>query len=836
MSRSIPVRWPALGLFVALWAPGAGAQDAAQIATDAQAKLGEIQKALASGKDLPDKDGKQKDVPDWQRLRIDGFKAAGGQIKVTGVFLDTGIPPTASDPWSPTFGAIRNDLEKMILATATRAGANVDFDWRDLTRVGGVTRAVPDGDWMGRLFGGRPVSAHLPPHVAVQAAANAAGGAKDPAKRNPAADRLVLTGARFGAGGELILTGLRDEDAAVLAWLAGGGAEALKGHPAAGTKPVGWGGVTAAEWAVGVPALRRLLAATDDNEKALRRLYVDRAYFTVEPTGADPDGRWNRFVFQVEGIQIGTGGVVEERPRKVIEPVVRGLVKTALVDCTALVEGAVPDPVAALRLAVAKSKKLDGVRVDPGFYFGPKGELVLAGIQPELDAPAREELEAVVRTTLAASGRDTKTHGEFIAAKYAQLADRPVSAAGMTPLPIGKVIRDLRAWAIRYRDDVRLRLYFIDDLQTVADKRHIVAENGGGLVLVYQIADAADGPAIDARFNRLFAEHFPKGLPDIKLSGTAGKNKEPLLPGLTAELRRVVASDPKEWYGVLIARGSFDAAGRYTVAGAVDAKAQNAKLGALLKRLAADDKWKKTYFASETGDDLPPNAPDLPVIPMAEMLDKVRRVTPAYPVFDGLRVEKVGYDARANLVFEAHAVGPVTADMEGKLAELLVDPKSPFRLRVIRPEQERPKVQIKPVSGPPYPDDQVANFSLAFGARLLAKAGAGAADRAAAKAWLDAALLHYPNEAAVWFLSAQYNFLYGDENPGRRHQMVRRDLFRTIDLEGVLAFNGPAQRKRRYEAARDFQGTARNELEELWLKCFREAKDGAKPLTLDAVE
>ena len=147
MSRSIPVRWPALGLFVALWAPGAGAQDAAQIATDAQAKLGEIQKALASGKDLPDKDGKQKDVPDWQRLRIDGFKEAGGQIKVTGVFLDPGIPPTASDPWSPTFGAIRNDLEKMILATATRAGANVDFDWRDLTRVGGVTRAVPDAEF-----------------------------------------------------------------------------------------------------------------------------------------------------------------------------------------------------------------------------------------------------------------------------------------------------------------------------------------------------------------------------------------------------------------------------------------------------------------------------------------------------------------------------------------------------------------------------------------------------------------------------------------------------------------------------------------------------------------
>ena len=53
-----------------------------------------------------------------------------------------------------------------------------------------------------------------------------------------------------------------------------------------------------------------------------------------------------------------------------------------------------------------------------------------------------------------------------------------------------------------------------------------------------------------------------------------------------------------------------------------------------------------------------------------------------------------------------------------------------------------------------------------------------------------------------------------------------------IELEGPIEFNGTAQRKRRYEAAKNIQGKVRNELESLWLDYFREVKDGAKRMTM----
>jgi hypothetical protein len=157
-----------------------------------------------------------------------------------------------------------------------------------------------------------------------------------------------------------------------------------------------------------------------------------------------------------------------------------------------------------------------------------------------------------------------------------------------------------------------------------------------------------------------------------------------------------------------------------------------------------------------------------------------------------------------------------------KLKELLADHPL-YKRRVPAGKQ----VVIQRGSGTPYSDDQLANFSLAFGAKLLAKAGAGKGDRAKAREWLDMALLHYPQESAVWFLDAYYNFAVA-----RDDELARRDLYRVIDAEGPLAFNGPSQRRRRYEAAKDLQGPTRIKLEDLWLECFREVKDGAKPITL----
>jgi hypothetical protein len=128
---------------------------AKKVADDATTKLKDIQKALASGKEAPDKDN-----PNVARLRIDGFKADGKQVKVSGVFLDTGEKPKGNDPWSQAFASARVGAEKVIDAQVKTG--DVVFDWTGVTRIGGVDAS---GD----------KSKYRPPHLLVQEAANKAG-------------------------------------------------------------------------------------------------------------------------------------------------------------------------------------------------------------------------------------------------------------------------------------------------------------------------------------------------------------------------------------------------------------------------------------------------------------------------------------------------------------------------------------------------------------------------------------------------------------------------------------------------------------------------------------
>ena len=846
-------RLSALVAFVALVSgTSATAQDADTVVKDANAAVKKIREKLASGKDTDA--GKERDNPALQRFRIETFEVSDKQVKVVGVFLDTGIrPKLENDVWSPTFTAARADAEKVI-GTVVKVG-DVQFDWTAVQRVGAV-------DAKGKLQD--PKSPRLP-HLVVQEAANKAGTA--------AADRMVVTGSRFGPAGEVILTVLHEaNDAEVTKWLDANAKTVLKDHAVVtfGKEKVGvsWEGAKGSadlKWTASAKAIQAVMATAE--EKGFHRLFVSRTY-CAPPTDPDAVLGWDRLEFRVEGFRSGAAellkGVdpnqIEPRVRAQITPVWEKMTKGTpaaayQIDCTDLLRP-LNEPVAELQLAVSANRELDGVRVDPGFEFDENGKLLLGGLQPELTKTALETLEAVVRKTLAVHSTD-KRHNEDIAQKYKLLAAQPVSAAGMTALPIGQVRKDLHDWAMRTKDDIRLRrLYFVLDPKSLEPQHFAVAKDGAGLVLVYQAASAGDLKAVEEEFARAFAKHFPKGLPAPKIATAPAPStepttpkglespkdpladKEPLLPGLTAELRRIMSTDQKLWYGVLIERGYFDDQDRYTLAGVVDRKEQNAELLKLLNRLKGEDKWKR-YFRDQDGAEQTVQAPALTPIPMDELVERVKRVTPAYPEFDGVRIDSASYDANLYLTFKAHAVGRVTPDVVGKLADLLVrDPK--YGRRVVKPEQpadpsaprKPPQVRIMQVAGPAFADDQVANFSLGLGAKLLANAKASKEDKAKAKAWLDVALLHYPNESAVWFLNAYYNFTNDDLSASDRRELVKRDLYRIVDLEGPLAFNGPAQRKRRYEAAKDFQGEERNELEALWLEYFREVRDGAKPITL----
>ena len=585
----------------------------------------------------------------------------------------------------------------------------------------------------------------------------------------------------------------------------------------------------AIDWKLSAAALQKLLAASgkpdgtpeEKNKAALRRLWVGRAFFTYQI--AKQQTTTVNLRFRIEGVRMGEAELKVALAEDAISPIVTDMVgKPVPGDYGSLVGVALEEPIQALRAAVADHpgidgvRILDGVRIDPGFTFGPAGELIVAGLQPGLAAAGQKELQTVVQTGLVAMGQ-----GKPLAPTYARIARQPVTVKAMTVLPLGKVKADLRAWVIAAKDDLKLlRVYFPDSLDSLK-KRYYVDE--GGLVLLYRPAKAADIKDVEAEFRRVLKVHLENGVPPPPAAapaptGHADAEKEPLLPSLTAYLRREMAADQKKWNGVLIERGYFDLEkkNRYTLLGVVDAARQNVELQKLLDTLKADPKWVE-YFTPEE-----PAKVALDVIPMRAMLDRVKRVTPAYAVFDGMRIESAHYDANVNLIFDAHIVGLLDPAAPPMLAKLLRD-SAAYRRRAPADKQ----VVIARLDGPAYPDDQLANFSLAFGAKLLAKANASKEDDERAKTWLGVGMLHYPNESAVWFLSAYYNFTIA-----RDDELTRRDLYRVVDLEGPLAFNGPAQRRRRYETAKDLQGKDRIKLEALWLDCFREVKDGAQPITM----
>ena len=116
--------------------------------------------------------------------------------------------------------------------------------------------------------------------------------------------------------------------------------------------------------------------------------------------------------------------------------------------------------------------------------------------------------------------------------------------------------------------------------------------------------------------------------------------------------------------------------------------------------------------------------------------------------------------------------------------------------------------------------DQVGNFAEGFGALALLKG-----ELPKAKEWVDAGRLHAPHLASVWFLSAYYHHLSGDK------ELVRRDLYRMIEIEDPIAFDGQYQRKRRYRVGKDLQGETRDAMEKIWLFYWKEFKEGGQPLS-----
>jgi hypothetical protein len=385
----------------------------------------------------------------------------------------------------------------------------------------------------------------------------------------------------------------------------------------------------------------------------------------------------------------------------------------------------------------------------------------------------------------------------------------------------------LRKWVTARLDDIRLtRLYFNEE---------------GRLALI------CDMPAGDDKDLALVEAELKAQLGTFRLPQPVSRPpiQEPIVKtgpdtfkgSLTKHLQTLV-TDPKnsKWIEVLIERGFFNDKNQYVVRGVVESEEQKKQLTEYIDSLKSDPEWS-AYFKF-------PVAPtELDVIPMAAMVARVQRVTPAYPVFDGVRImgakyvyitdDKSGFAGGLNLVFTAHAVGkPNLYECRVLLADLISKHPS-YSRRLAKSSNPRfPKLRIQDVPEQQVSSQaQMASFANGYGASYLARAQSASFferlyNLVQAKEWINEGLLYNPDHSSIWFLNAYFHFTAGDM------ELTKRDLYRAIAIEEPLGFDGGDQRRRRYDVAKDLQGEKRDALEKLWLECWKEVKNGAKPMTM----
>ncbi|HVL15732.1 MAG TPA: hypothetical protein VM529_24380, partial [Gemmata sp.] len=415
--------------------------------------------------------------------------------------------------------------------------------------------------------------------------------------------------------------------------------------------------------------------------------------------------------------------------------------------------------------------------------------LALAGLQPGLDAKGEELLAAKVGATLAALALAPDGN-----ALHAKLADRGVSIAKLGRVKVRELHADLKRFAAEKLDETRLARLFFD--------------RAGTLTLTCDTPDPAGEAAAKEELRRRVKALGLPGEPVVTASAS------PLPQSLAAHLRqRVAGAGGDRWAGVLIEGGYFDDRNRFTLRGAADTEAQKRELTDLLATLAQQKEWAG-YFAAA-----PAAEPDVAVVPLRKLVERAARVMPAHAQFDGVCVTGARYEFEKDagglpgqtLVLVAHLAARPDAKAAEALRALVAEDAKGLARRLPR---GRP---IRFEKDPAQRDAgaELGDFRVGDGAATLAK---GELDKAAA--WLEVGRLHYPADSTVWYLSAYYHLARGDE------ELARRDLYRSIEVENRLDFNGRVARNRRYEAAKALQGEKRDELEKLWLRCAKEVKDG----------
>jgi|GEM_PF-5154658 len=497
---------------------------APELAAMANKERTAIQKEVANAKDA---------TAILNRLRIDGFEAAGDAVKVAGVFLRA-----------------TGDVDSIAIEDES-----LDAKLRPVIESSTKTEKFPLD-----LSGIVRIELKDLPEVLVHAAAEKAK-----------IDELLLDPSRFGADGTLELRGRVSSDAHK--WLETATKSTLEKHAAAGKLAVNTAKVKSlTAWPLGVRALQKALASS--RYPALQRVRIDRVIFRWEIGVASATRR-----MIVSGIAIGEDPVeavlLAETCRKISPDFPWNDAPRLTEDFSAFQETSVrfPEPIAQLRKAFAQLPEYDGVRIDPGMRFTEEGQLAVGGVVPNVSAEYRSKLNQVLAEQVAKLGEVPNKEPANLAA----LATRGAVAQTdrLRVFESQRLLNDLRSWVNDSLDDTTLsRLNF---------------NEAGKLVLTGRFAREKDDQRIQAESQRKLLAEMQRSKAKAAFETEFQLTKLPA--SLTDELRKLSAADAEASQGLHLERGYFNIANQYVLRGAAQTPEQIDIVKKLLNAEKAKPEW-----------------------------------------------------------------------------------------------------------------------------------------------------------------------------------------------------------------------------------------------------
>jgi hypothetical protein len=432
-----------------------------------------------------------------------------------------------------------------------------------------------------------------------------------------------------------------------------------------------------------------------------------------------------------------------------------------------------------LAKAIAEIPALDGILLGGEPVYDANGRLIFTGFwQGAAQEPALLQLV---------------DDPDIFGAGKTRLAARGVATDRLLRTPTPAVLKSLREYASRSLNEARLdRLHF--DGKGVPTLRGVAPD-------MMVATDLADRATELLRKSNEGDRILDRG--DAKLSVVPQFAELPK-KGLIGEFRKRTDDlhDPK-WNGLLLRRISYGVDGTMVVEGLLESSEQSAPLEAMLRKMADEPQWRG--FMSG-----PVRLVGFEVVPLAEILQGVRKLKADFETLDEVRLERLRHDLEGRLTVDGFEIeGSHSSTRIVPILRQLVESNPAWRKRLafgvsdlqLTPVRRNPAVALEGLGRVvshyqyPFPPEGPLCFGCGTSPTFAKQDPVHDLDE------LDIVLFHLPKDSLAWYMAGTSWLARGNIDDAKR-------FYRRMNR---LEFDDHELRRGRLIAIEMFQGQFRSQ-------------------------